>query len=91
MNASAERPGMVFDVETRDLMNLVRRRQSEAVALVVQLARDPAQAFAIHNAAATAAFGGACGAYSCWKGEPMGDPLDFADAIISLMKEASTQ
>jgi hypothetical protein len=79
---------MVHDTETRDLMALVAKRQSEAVQSVAQLARDPAQAFAVYQTAATVALGAACGAYGAWKGRKVQDPIEFAEVILQMMKEA---
>lgn len=84
----AEKAKMVHDQETRDLMRLLHERQSAAINSVVQLARDPAQAFALHQTAATVAIGGAAGAYGAWQGKTIEDPIAFAETILSLMREA---
>lgn len=52
-----DKPKLVMDDETRDLCRLACDRQRDAIMSVVQLARDPAQAYAIYQAAASEAFG----------------------------------
>lgn len=79
---------LVMDTETRDLIALAMKRQSEAVYSVLQLAGNKAQAYAIAQAAASAAIGTAAGALTAWQEiDPKSvDPLDVALAVVSTMK-----
>lgn len=81
----SDRPKMVYDHVTRDLCDLVRKRQDEVVLSVVQLGENAAQKYAILQAAASNALGMAAGGYAAWQDLDI-DDIAMARGVLDLIE-----